>query len=167
MSARMRNIIMILGCVVAVSACKKSDEPKAESARPVEGAPCSPEHTKIEELGFCVKVPKTWEREPNAKEGSVTRVSWFRVGEGGVFEIRVDPEGTMPAEFNGSYPSHTSVTKGELAGGKGKWRLSHDGKSGVAQAMVTGPKGLISWGLSADLKSLEASLDLCKTIVPL
>jgi len=155
----------------AVMGCSK-DAAKTDASAAAPASACSPEHTVVEDGGFCVKIPKTWEAQPPQKDDP-TRLSfsWFRKGEGGIFVVNVHTKETLPADMNtmigtprGSTPT---VTQGEIAGGKGKWISSVDGKSGVVEVAVTGPKGLIRCGVSGAPDSLEKSLELCKTILPL
>jgi hypothetical protein len=160
------TLTTLVGSLVTTG-CSKAGKGESSST----SSSCSPEHTTVAEGGFCVKVPKAWQADPPETKGGRTRFGWFRKGQGGSFAIELNPTGTMPADIEstiGKAPGSTAnVTKGEFAGGKGKWALSLSDKGNLATVLVAGPKGLLHCGVSSDEKGVKENLELCKTLMPL
>lgn len=163
--------VVALASLLALAACGQ-DAPKGDaSAAPAAPAsPCPPEHTEVADGGFCVKVPADWTmKPPEQRMKNAKQYKWSRK-DGGDFIIDLYAEKKMPADVESQImgKENGTVTKGEIAAGKGKWFLHLKEKEGATKVFVSGKNGLIECGMAgASHERLKAQLERCQTIVPL
>jgi hypothetical protein len=148
---------MLVFTTATTIGCKKGGAEGSGSAG------CTAEHTKIDEFGICIKVPKAW----TVDSKTPTEVVWFRKGEGGSFSITFNPEATPYADMEDAIGKGPGTQKGELFGGKSKWAYRSSGTSAIFKVSVQSAKGLVSCSESGSEAGVKSTFEICKSITPM
>jgi hypothetical protein len=150
-----------VAAMVAVTACGKKEEGAAAAATPPTSEGCTAEHTKVDELGFCIKMPPAYTYK-GIRNGTN---AWWLSSSAADPVMSVDvfqSDGINDLLGDEIGKDGITGTKGDLPGGK--WKLSQRGATTSCDVQVNGPKGIIGCGQSGDAKSAAKVCDICKTV---